>query len=375
MSSPQHFVSEPVLLQSLIERINRTVDWLCRERGGRTVNLMEVCGTHTMAISAFGIRRAVDQRLRLLSGPGCPVCVTAQEDIDAAIALAQTPGVTLVTFGDMMRVPGADGTLEQARARGADVRVVYSPLDAVDAAEADPSQEFVFVGVGFETTAPTVAAAVLMARRRKLNNFSVLPMFKLIPPALRAIVSSARVQVDGFLLPGHVSTVIGAEPYFFLAEEYRKPCCIAGFEAVDIVQGILLLLEQLAEKRPQVAIQYRRSVRERGNPHARKLLEKVFEPRNAAWRGMGTIPGSGLGLRAEFSGFDSLKRLRKRVVKRNNRKRRDNSHACRCGDVMLGAIVPPECSLFATLCTPEHPVGPCMVSSEGACAAYYKYEQ
>jgi hydrogenase expression/formation protein HypD len=327
-----------------------------------------------MAISGFGIRRAVDSRLRLLSGPGCPVCVTTQEEIDAAIALALRSDVTVVTFGDMIRVPGARGSLEQARARGADVRVVYSALDALAMAEEEKEREFVFLGVGFETTAPTVAAAVLAARKRRLGNFSVLPMFKLIPPALAAIAASERVNVDGFILPGHVSVIIGAKPYRFLAEKCRKPCCITGFEALDILQGILMLLEQMSDEKPQVAIQYRSTVRPNGNVPARELMETVFKPVDAAWRGMGVIRGSGLGFRAGFARFDS--RIRFRVPIRSSFiVHRSLLRACRCGEVMLGVIVPPECKLFGKRCTPEQPVGPCMVSSEGACAAYYKYDQ
>lgn len=376
MRSSTFSTSEPALVRSLLERVNAQVDKLCRERRLQSINLMEVCGTHTMAISGFGIRRAVDSRLRLLSGPGCPVCVTEQEEIDAAIGLADIPEVTLATFGDMLRVPGSNGSLEQARALGADVRVVYSPLDALAVAEVMPDRQIVFLGVGFETTAPTVAAAVLAARKRKLSNFTVLPMFKLIPPALAAIAALPRVNVDGLILPGHVSVMIGVKPYRFLADRYGKSCCIVGFEALDVVQGILMLLEQLAEDRPQVAIQYRRNVRENGNPKARQLMEKVFEPRDAAWRGIGVIPRSGLGFRAEFSRFDSEGRLGGKGQKgRKGHKRQDGQTACRCGEVMLGVIVPPECRLFGKACTPERPVGPCMVSSEGACAAYYRYEQ
>lgn len=350
------------------------VDRLCQSQQRKQVSLMEVCGTHTMAISGFGIRRAVDPRLRLLSGPGCPVCVTAQEDIDEAIRLAGLPGVTVLTFGDMVRVPGSSRTLEGARAQGADVRVVYSALDGVELAKEDTDREFVFLGVGFETTAPTIAAAVLEAKRRRIANFSVLPMFKLIPPALRVVASSPRVNVDGLILPGHVSTVIGERPYRFLAKEYRLPCCITGFEALDVVQGIAMLLTQLAEQKPAVAIQYRRTVRPDGNPAARRVMNRVFRGCDAVWRGLGTVPGSGLEFRDRYSRYD----CRNRLGTGPGHARRAGHGAfrgCRCGDVMLGVIVPPECRLFGERCTPEHPVGPCMVSSEGACAAYYKYEQ
>ncbi len=328
---------------------------------------MEVCGTHTMAISEHGIRKAVDPRLTLLSGPGCPVCVTAQEEIDAAIGLVRRPSVSLVTFGDMMRVPGSKSSLEQERARGADVRVVYSALDSVPWAQEEPNREFVFLGVGFETTAPTAAGVLLKARRARLRNFSVLCMFKLIPPALAAIAGSDRVQVDGFILPGHVSTVIGTRPYQFLPDKHRLPCCVVGFEELDILQGILMLLEQM-KTRPEVAIQYRRSVRPNGNATARRAIAQVFRPCDANWRGLGLIPRSGLKLSPAFSGYDAAQRFKVRPA-------RTQPTACQCGEIMLGLITPPDCRLFGRQCTPEKPVGPCMVSSEGACAAYYKYER
>jgi len=328
---------------------------------------MEVCGTHTMAISEYGIRRAVDPRLRLLSGPGCPVCVTAQEEIDAVVRVARRPGLTLVTFGDMMRVPGSESSLEQERAGGSDVRVVYSPLDCVQWAGAEPGREFVFLGVGFETTAPTIAGALIRARQERLANFSLMCMFKLIPPALAAIARSDRVRVDGFILPGHVSTIIGTRPYRFLPDKYRLPCCVVGFEQTDILQGIIMLLEQM-QTRARVAIQYRRSVRPDGNPAARRAMEQVFQTCDASWRGIGLIPRSGLRLRREFSRFDAAQKYRVRPA-------RPRPTACQCGEVMLGLITPPDCRLFGRRCTPERPVGPCMVSSEGACAAYYKYER
>jgi hydrogenase expression/formation protein HypD len=320
-----------------------------------------------MAISEHGIRRAVDQRLKLLSGPGCPVCVTAQEEIDAAVRLARKPNLTMVTFGDMMRVPGSDTSLERERAEGADVRVVYSPLDCVSWAQEEPGREFIFLGVGFETTAPTVAGALLKARQARLDNFSVLSMFKLIPPALAAIAGSERVHIDGFILPGHVSTIIGTRPYRFLRDRYRLPSCVVGFEELDILEGIAMLLEQVRSG-PEVAIQYRRVVRPEGNVAARRVMARVFRQCDANWRGIGTIPGSGLKLRPAYERFDAARKFGVRPA-------RPRRTACRCGDVMLGVIIPPECRLFARGCSPQAPVGPCMVSSEGACAAYFKYER
>jgi hydrogenase expression/formation protein HypD len=413
---PRRKLDEGVMERALLGKVNGLVAELCKTR--KTINLMEVCGTHTMAISGFGIRRAVDPRLRLLSGPGCPVCVTDQAEIDAAIDIARgglghdpkrrtfrscpAPGPVVVTFGDMIRVPGTRTSLEQEKAKGADVRVVYSALDGLRLAEAAPDRQFVFLGVGFETTAPTVAATVLAAQESGVRNFTVLPMFKTIPRALDAIASSDRVNVDGFILPGHVSTIIGTRPYEFLRDKYRLPSCVVGFEALDVLQGIYMLLTRMQEDlghdpaprkrgqspgargravqspfsghvpRPKVEIQYKRSVRPEGNEKAQQVMETVLEPCDAVWRGIGAIPGSGLTFRREFSEFDARKRFRIAKRRTPNAERRT---ACRCGDVMLGVIVPPECKLFAKACTPESPVGPCMVSTEGACAAYYKYER
>jgi hydrogenase expression/formation protein HypD len=402
-------IDEGLLERALLGKVNDLVAELCETR--KTINLMEVCGTHTMAISGFGIRRAVDQRLRLLSGPGCPVCVTDQAEIDAAIGIAQgdlghnpslglghgpkspdgdsprragtrrnpvqsprfrsCPAPVVVTFGDMIRVPGSRTSLEQEKAKGADVRVVYSALDALRLAQDAPGREFVFLGVGFETTAPTVAATVLAAQESGVRNFFVLPMFKTIPPALEVIASSKRVNVDGFILPGHVSTIIGTRPYEFLRDKCRLPSCVVGFEALDVLQGIHMLLRQM-QTGPLVEIQYKRSVRPEGNEKAQQVMDTVLEPCDAVWRGIGTIPGSGLTLRREFAEFDARKRFR--IVHRSS-SIVHRSSPCRCGDVMLGLIVPPECKLFAKACTPESPVGPCMVSTEGACAAYFKYDR
>jgi hydrogenase expression/formation protein HypD len=355
----------------LLKRINELVEYLCAQREG--ISLMEVCGTHTMAISSSGIRRAVDPRLKLVSGPGCPVCVTGDEEIDRALGLAYLDNVTVLTFGDMMRVPGSLGSLADARAKGADVRVVYSPLDGLAFAGAEPKREFVFLGVGFETTAPTVAATVLKAQKMGIKNFSVLPMFKLIPPALAFIAGNKRINIDGFILPGHVSTIIGAEPYRFLVNRYRLPCCITGFEPGDILAGIYILLNQIGNK-PRVAIQYRRSVQQKGNSAARRLMSRVFKRVDAVWRGIGRIRSSGLGFKNRFEAFDAGKRFGFQVSVGNRPGVRARS-GCRCGEVILGLIIPPECKLFGRVCTPEKPVGPCMVSSEGACAAYYKYER
>ena len=333
----------------------------------RPLSLMEVCGTHTMAISRFGLRRRFPPLLRLLSGPGCPVCVTPASLIDRLIAMSREPGVVIATFGDMVRVPGSSSSLEKERARGAEVRVVYSPADALKMAEAEPQKLFVFMGVGFETTSPTVAATVMRAAEAKQKNFLVLPAFKLVPPAMEMLICGGGARVDGFICPGHVSAIIGSEPYLPIVAR-RVPCVITGFEALDILEGVVLLLKQLAEGRSEVEIQYRRAVPAEGNRRARTLLEQVFRPVDSEWRGIGVIPGSGLEFREEFSAFDARRRIEV--------KREEDGHkpeGCRCGEVMRGLIFPPDCPLFGAACTPTDPVGPCMVSSEGACAAYYRY--
>ncbi|MGB6895764.1 MAG: hydrogenase formation protein HypD [Dehalococcoidia bacterium] len=331
------------------------------------VNLMEVCGTHTVAIFRHGVRDLLPPEVRMLSGPGCPVCVTTNADIDKAIALAEQPGVILVTFGDMMKVPGSYQSLSQAKARGCDVRVVYSARDALGIARANPERAVVFFGVGFETTAPTIAACVLEAESLGLENFSVLSVHKLIPPAMEALVASGEVRIDGFICPGHVSVIIGSRPYEFIAERYGVPCVVTGFEPLDILQGIDMLVRQIAGGRPRVEIQYSRGVRPEGNPRAREILERVFEVNGADWRGLGHIPGSGLKLRPEYARFDA------RAVHSISPPPTREHAGCICGDILRGAKTPPECPLYGKVCTPENPVGPCMVSSEGTCAGWYQY--
>uniref|UniRef100_A0A7C6A8R4 Hydrogenase formation protein HypD n=1 Tax=candidate division WOR-3 bacterium TaxID=2052148 RepID=A0A7C6A8R4_UNCW3 len=345
--------------RELLSKIKREID--------RPINFMEVCGTHTVAISSFGIRQAMDKRLKLLSGPGCPVCVTPEEDIDLAISLAKQKDVIIVTFGDMMRVPGSNSSLERERANGRDIRVVYSPLAGLKLAQVERQKKVVFLGVGFETTAPTIAACIILARKNKIDNFFVLPLFKIIPPALRKICQAPQLKIDGFILPGHVSTIIGSKPYEFLVSDFHKPCAIAGFLALDILEGIYLLLRQLKTS-PKVEIQYRRSVRPEGNIQAQKIMAEVFQVTDSVWRGIGLIEKSGLLFQSEYQNFDARQHFDLPPIKTKT------NLACRCGDVLLGLITPFDCKLFAKTCNPEHPVGPCMVSSEGACQAYYKYE-
>ena len=333
------------------------------------VRLMEVCGTHTMAIAKSGIRSMLPGNVRLLSGPGCPVCVTPGEVIDAVLELAMRPGLVIATYGDMVRVPGSTpgDNLARRRALGARVEVVYSPVDAVKLAEENPQKEIVFLGVGFETTAPGTAAAVLTAREKGVRNFSLLSMLKTVEPALRALIASEGFNVQGFLCPGHVATIIGEEGFRFLPAEYGLPAVISGFEPEDILGSVYLLCRQLAEGKSLVQNEYRRAVAEGGNPLARAMMETCFVPRRDLWRGLGAIDGSGLALREDLAEFDAEKKFG--VVYRAAAK----PTACRCGEVITGRISPDACPLFGRRCVPEDPVGPCMVSSEGACAAAYKY--
>lgn len=328
---------------------------------------MEVCGTHTMAIAKYGLREILPPEIELLSGPGCPVCVTSQGDIDLALELAARPGVTLFTFGDMLRVPGASGSLESVRAQGAKVHILYSPLDCLQYAINHPQEEIVFLGVGFETTAPTVAVAIEQALAHKVNNFSVLSFHKRVVPALQALVSGGNTAIDGFLLPGHVSSILGREPYEFLAREYNKACVITGFTAEDILLGLLMLLSQVENKFYQVEIQYKRGVNPEGNPQALAYLAKYFTPVETTWRGLGPIPESGLGLNEAYKDFDAFRRFSLQPCEK------EIPTACSCGEILKGLKRPEDCLLFANQCTPLEPVGPCMVSSEGSCAASYHY--
>ncbi|MGB3340176.1 MAG: hydrogenase formation protein HypD [bacterium] len=333
-----------------------------KELTTRQISLMEVCGTHTMSIARSGIRTMMPEQLRLLSGPGCPVCVTAQETIDYTIALAKNKNVIIVTFGDMVGVPGTVSSLEPYSPT-----IIYSPLDALDIAENNKNKEIIFIGVGFETTSPTIAATVLAADKRGIDNFYVLPAFKTIPPALDFIARSPRIDVQGFILPGHVSTIIGTEPYQFLATKYHMPGCITGFEPIEILSGILDLVKQLAEKKAHIDITYRKVVKPEGNQKALEILYSVFESCDANWRGIGNIEKSGLTFKQRYEKYNAFKKFSVKVPKSKIPK------GCICGNVLLGISLPLDCKLFASTCTPLTPVGPCMVSSEGSCAAYYKY--
>jgi hydrogenase expression/formation protein HypD len=333
----------------------------------RPVRLMEVCGTHTVAIFKHGIRSLLPDDMQLLSGPGCPVCVTSIKDVDTVLCLAKKEQVTVVTFGDMMRVPGNKKSLFQAKSEGCDIRIVYSPLDALAIAQENENKTIIFFATGFETTSPSIAGTIQEADKHEVNNFYIYSTHKLVPPALKALLSSGDVLVDGFILPGHVSTIIGSRPYDFIASDYHKPSVITGFDAGDILEAIMMLLDQIASERSIVENQYSRIVRQEGNPKAMALIDEYFEPVDAVWRGIGTIPKSGLALRSQHKHRDITS------VFSCNVSDAAEPRACACGDVLKGIKIPTDCALFGRACTPEKPVGACMVSSEGSCAAYYKY--
>ena len=333
-----------------------------------SICLMEVCGTHTMSAFRSGLRALLPDNVKLLSGPGCPVCVTSREFIDSAVELALMPDVTIATFGDLVRVPGVNSSLELERARGAEIKVVYSAEDALIAAESRPERKMIFLGVGFETTAPTVAWSIKKAAEKGVVNFFVLSAHKTMPRAMAALLNGKETRVDGFICPGHVSAIIGCEPYRFIPREHNIPCVVSGFEPGDMIVAIEMLLKQLCEDRAEVENQYVRGAGENGNQKALALISEVFEECDAEWRGLGVIPGSGLAVREKFGSHDAAQFSAKR-------ERYDDLdlEGCICGDILRGARTPPDCPLFRNKCSPADPVGACMVSSEGTCAAYYKY--
>ncbi|MGD0230563.1 MAG: hydrogenase formation protein HypD [Syntrophorhabdales bacterium] len=333
----------------------------------KPIKIMEFCGTHTHAIHRFGIRQLVPPTIGLFSGPGCPVCVTDNTDIDHAIALSKIPGVIIATFGDLLKVPGSRESLLASKAEGAHVAMVYSPLDALTLAADNPSCQVVFLGIGFETTAPAVAASIVEAEGMGLDNYSVLSMHKLTPPAMRAILDSREIDLDAILCPGHVSIVTGWKAWQFLPELYHIPAAVAGFEPVDILLAISELVRQCEEGRPRVANTYPRGVTPEGNGRARETMEQVFERGPARWRGLGTIPASGMVIREEYARHDARRLFTVEVPESAL------PDGCHCGEVIRGVMTPDGCPLFRCICTPSHPIGPCMVSSEGSCAAYYLY--
>ncbi len=356
---------DPEAARRLIGRIGEQVRALAPKD---TLKIMEVCGGHTHSIFRYGLENMLPYAIELVHGPGCPVCVLPVGRVDDAVAIATTPGVIFATYGDALRVPGSKMSLQQAKASGADVRTVYSPLDALAIAEKNPDREVVFFGLGFETTIPSSALTILQAVKKGIRNFSVFSNHITIIPTIKAILDSPELNLDGFIGPGHVSMVIGGRPYQFISEHYRKPLVIAGFEPLDVLQSIAMLLDQLLEGRCEIENQYNRVVRDDGNAQALNAIHEVFELREFfEWRGLGSIDHSGLKLRKAYAHFDAELKFTTPSLRIADPK------ACQCGEVLKGVIKPHQCKVFGTLCTPETPIGSCMVSSEGACAAYYNY--
>jgi hydrogenase expression/formation protein HypD len=351
--------SEAELAQKIIQDI--------RSHSSRPIRLMEFCGGHTVAILKYGLRQLLPPMVSMFSGPGCPVCVTAASDIDKILALSRQPGVITATFGDLMRVPGSHSSLQQLRAEGNYVRIVYSALEALDLARRYPDRKVVMIGIGFETTAPTIAASLLQARKENLKNYLVYSFHKLTPPVMKAILDAGEARIDGIICPGHVSAIIGSRPYEFIPRDYSVGCMVTGFEPLDILLGIEMLVKQIESRYPGVEIAYRRAVRPEGNETALKLMLQVFEVSEANWRGIGLVPGSGLILKSEFAEFDPSKVFALPDIETHE------PAGCLCGEILRGIKKPSDCGLYRRTCTPEHPVGPCMVSSEGACSAYNLY--
>ena len=350
---------DPELGKKLLERI--------RKRSRKPTRLMEFCGGHTVAIFKHGLRQLLPDNIEMLSGPGCPVCVTASADLDKAIALARLPDVIITSFGDMVRVPGSYSSLQQAKAEGADIRIVYSAQDALAIAHDNPDKSVIFIGIGFETTAPTIAASILQAEAKKINNYFILSLHKVCPPIMKALLDLGEVRIDGIICPGHVSVIIGSYPYQFIPDDYHIACAISGFEPVDILLAVDMLVNQIESGQPKIEIAYRRGVKPEGNTQAVRLMETVFETGEANWRGIGTVPLSGLQLKHQYGRFDADKAFKIEPGPTYE------PTGCICGSILRGVSTPRECRLFRNTCTPEHPVGPCMVSSEGSCATYYHY--
>jgi len=349
---------DPAAVQSLVKEI--------RAVSHKEIALMEVCGGHTMALYKFGIPSMLSDNIKLLSGPGCPVCVTSRGYIDHAVALTKIPGLIITTYGDLIRVPGSDSTLDKEKAAGADVRIVYSTIEALNIARNNPEKSVVFLGIGFETTAPGSAASVDIANKEGLKNFYLLSAHKIMPPAMEALITEG-IKINGYICPGHVSTITGSAIYNFIPEKYGLGCVISGFEPTDILQSILMLVKQIEQGKPAVEIQYSRIVKPEGNVIAQRLLNKVFTLAGDWWRGFGIIPNSGLQLKDEYQEYDAARCFHVELKEPKEEK------GCICGEVLKGLKTPDECKLFAKVCTPENPVGACMVSNEGSCAAIYRY--
>lgn len=352
--------SDPALCKTLLDKIHAELK--------DELRFMEVCGTHTVSIFRSGLHTLLPEKIVHLSGPGCPVCVTHDSEVALYLELAARDDVIVATFGDLIRVPGPGGAnLKQAQAEGARVAVIYSPMDALKLAQENPDATVVFLGIGFETTAPTVAATVQMAAKMGLENFQVLSFHKLVPPALNALLGDPELNLHALIMPGHVTTILGVEPYRFIAEDFGLPAVVTGFDPLDVLQSLYEIVRQRNEGRAEVVNKYSRAVHDEGNPKAQAVMNDVFAPADALWRGIGLIPGSGLELAPAYERFDAMKQLGLEL------KEVPPLKGCRCGDVLRGKLAPNKCPLFGKACTPAKPVGPCMVSTEGSCAAYYKY--
>jgi len=346
-------------LTSSIQKINPS----------KNINIMEVCGTHTMAISRSGIRQLLPPNINLISGPGCPVCVTSINDIDCILEIINNYDVSVFTFGDMIRVPGSNSSLYMEKSKGKDISICYSPTDSLEFARNNPEKKVIFIAIGFETTIPLISVTVKRAYNENINNFYIYNTHKLIPPALNSLLSDKKVKIGGLLCPGHVSVIIGSKPYEFIPKKYNVPCVISGFEPIDILMSIETILKQIKDSSTGVQIQYKRVVKKEGNPIAVSKIYDVFKKIDSRWRGLGNIPESGLKLKPKYLKFDA--KIKFPTGETNSKE----PPGCECGNVLKGIKKPQECKLFAKACTPGSPIGPCMVSSEGTCAAYYKYER
>lgn len=354
--------------RNLVERAARSIKVLAPKDN---INIMEVCGTHTQNFYRFGLHKLLPKNIRLIAGPGCPVCVSHSSYIDQAIRLAQDKRNIILTFGDMLTVPGSKATLEKQRAKSGNILVVYSSWDSLKIAEKNPDKKVILLAVGFETTIPTIALAILSAKKKKIKNLFFFSSLKLIPAAMAYLIQDKRLNLQGFLCPGHVSAIIGTKPYIFIPKKYGIGCCITGFEPLDILEGIYILIRQIVKDKPKVENQYLRVVPKEGNLRAQKIISEVFKISDASWRGLGKIPHSGLKIRNEFSQFDAEREF---SLKPKSSSLQPKTQ-CRCGEILKGLISPLDCPLFAKACLPDNPIGPCMVSREGACNAYYKYRR
>jgi len=351
--------SDPAISKNLLKKIKNTCS--------RKIRLMEVCGTHTVSILKNGIKGLLPKSISLISGPGCPVCVTSTYEIDSFIALAKQENVILTAFGDLARVPGTNSSLSEEAAKGFDIRYIYSPANALEIAKKNPEKKVIFAGVGFETTAPLVASTILSAKKLTVDNYYVFSAHKLMPPALFSLMSMEKTKIDGFLLPGHVSAIIGEQAYLPFFNQYKIPCVISGFEPVDILHGISTLVKQIESGTAMLENGYNRIVSSNGNRRALEIMHRVFETTDVEWRGLGMIPGSGLRIKKEFSHRDAAKVFPLKVEKTKI------NNGCICGEIITGIKIPADCPLYKNACTPLHPVGPCMVSGEGTCGAYFRY--